>query len=437
MSQDYIALEWVKGEVEETLQQAQQALEAYVENPGDKSRLKFCLSYLHQIRGTLQMVEFYGAALLAEEMEAVAQAMAEDKTDGTQALEVLMQAILQLPHYLQHVKVGRRDLPVVLLPILNELRSARGENVLPEAALFAPTIKHNPILSSKQAEVYNGADFRAWAKKVRQMLQAAMLQLLQNKQPEVAKQYLAKVFARLHKALHSTPQGKVWLPALAFVEWLQKQDELPVESKRLLGQLERLLRAAIEEGAAAVNRAPDDELLRTLLMFVANSEVSGDAIRQVKAEYSLSNALVSADDIEQQRSELAGPDKDTVDQVLHALVEEIAAVKDRLDLLVRGHEDRAPALTDVSPALKQISDTMAVLGLGMPRKVLQEQRSEIERLLTEGHAVEDHHLMDIAGALLYVEATLTGMKREGDLNAKVSESSLSDAQKAEKKTKIK
>ena len=69
MSQDYIALEWVKGEIEETLQQAQQALEAYVENPQDNSRLKFCLSYLHQIHGTLQMVEFYGAALLAEEME--------------------------------------------------------------------------------------------------------------------------------------------------------------------------------------------------------------------------------------------------------------------------------------------------------------------------------------------------------------------------------
>ncbi|NRA23617.1 MAG: Hpt domain-containing protein, partial [Oleispira sp.] len=69
MSHDYIALEWVKDEIEETLQQAQQALEAYVENTQDRTRLNFCLSYLHQVHGTLQMVEFYGAALLAEEME--------------------------------------------------------------------------------------------------------------------------------------------------------------------------------------------------------------------------------------------------------------------------------------------------------------------------------------------------------------------------------
>ena len=30
---DYVALEWVKGEIGETLKQARQALEAFVENP--------------------------------------------------------------------------------------------------------------------------------------------------------------------------------------------------------------------------------------------------------------------------------------------------------------------------------------------------------------------------------------------------------------------
>ena len=84
MSQDYIALEWVKGEIKETLLQAQQSLEAYVEHPQDRSRLRFCLSYLHQVHGTLQMVEFYGAALLAEEMEAVALALTEGQLASEQ-----------------------------------------------------------------------------------------------------------------------------------------------------------------------------------------------------------------------------------------------------------------------------------------------------------------------------------------------------------------
>lgn len=55
---DYVALEWVKGEIAETLKQARHALEDYVENPQDSTRLRFCLTYVHQVHGTLQMVEF-------------------------------------------------------------------------------------------------------------------------------------------------------------------------------------------------------------------------------------------------------------------------------------------------------------------------------------------------------------------------------------------
>ena len=52
----FLALDWVKGEIEETLKQARQALEAFVENPEDGTRMRFCLAYLHQVHGTLQMV---------------------------------------------------------------------------------------------------------------------------------------------------------------------------------------------------------------------------------------------------------------------------------------------------------------------------------------------------------------------------------------------
>lgn len=430
MSQDYIALEWVKGEIEETLQQAQQALEAYVENPQDKSRLKFCLSYLHQIHGTLQMVEFYGAALLAEEMEAIASAI----TDGglkseREGLEILMQAIIQLPHYLEHVKVGRRDLPVVLLPILNELRAARGEAFLSETALFAPSIPSVAPLSDSRIAPYLTDEFTQWSRKLRQMLQTATLQLLQNKQPDVAKQYLNKVFARLHKALGKTPQGMVWLPALAFSEWLMKQDSLPNSAKHLLRELDHVLKSTIDHPAQALNKAPADELLKNLLFYVARTDAKGEAIRQVQELFGLRQALPTEEEIRQEQDALSGPDKDTVGHVLGALTEEIAAIKDRLDLLVRSDDDRNEALNEIAPSLKQVADTMGMLGLGMPRKVMQEQQSAVARMLDSG-TVQDGDLLDIAGALLYVEATISGMQREGDLNAQEGSSTLSDAQKA-------
>src|SRR3990167_9962195 len=71
---DYMALEWVKGDIAETLKQARSALDAYVETLDDDA-LNQCLAGIHQVHGALQMVEFYGAALLAEEIEELALAL--------------------------------------------------------------------------------------------------------------------------------------------------------------------------------------------------------------------------------------------------------------------------------------------------------------------------------------------------------------------------
>ena len=431
MSHDYIALEWVKGEIEETLQQAQQALEAYVENTQDRTRLKFCLSYLHQVHGTLQIVEFYGAALLAEEMEALAKVLAEgDMANEQDALEVLMQAILQLPGYLEHVKVGRRDLPVVLLPILNELRAARGESLMSETALFSPNIETPAALTDKQLAKFNDPGFSPWLKKLRQMLQAAILHVLRGEQESLAIDYLHKVFSRLEKTLGNTPQGLVWLPALAFIEYLKAESTIPKSTKPLLRQLDAQLKLIEDEGIEVLNTPVPNELLKNLLYYIAKSPIDTGAIAQVKARFNLASALPNEQEIKSQQDALSGPDKETVGSVVGALIEEIGGLKDHFDLLMRGDESRDDALKNLLPSFKQIADTMGMLGLGMPRRVLQEQQSIAAQLLDQG-AVTDSDLMDIAGALLYVEATLAGMKREGTLvETRPEDASVSSAQQA-------
>ena len=125
---DYVALEWVKGDIAETLKQARSALDAYVETHDDDA-LNECLAGIHQVHGALQIVEFYGAALLAEEIEELALALqAGHVGQRDEGIRLLQQALGQLPLYLDRVHSARRDLPLVVLPLLNDLRSARGES---------------------------------------------------------------------------------------------------------------------------------------------------------------------------------------------------------------------------------------------------------------------------------------------------------------------
>ena len=46
---DYVALDWISGEIDETLNKACQALESYVKEPGDTSKLKECMNQVSQV----------------------------------------------------------------------------------------------------------------------------------------------------------------------------------------------------------------------------------------------------------------------------------------------------------------------------------------------------------------------------------------------------
>ena len=138
---DYVAIDWVLGEISVTVKQACESVEAYLEDPADSTRLRFCQRYTHQIQGTLRMVEFHGAALFAREMELLAKALAEGEFAARDdVVETLIASLLQLPPYLERARAARGDLPAQLLPMINALRTLREEEPLAESFLFSPDL---------------------------------------------------------------------------------------------------------------------------------------------------------------------------------------------------------------------------------------------------------------------------------------------------------
>ena len=409
---DYVALEWVKGEIAETLQQARKALEAFVDNPHDRSRLGFCRTYVHQVYGTLQMVEFYGAALLAEEMELLLQALHEERVNSSdEALEVLMQAILQVPPYLDRVLEARRDLPLAILPLLNDLRSARGEKLLSETSLFSPDLSATP-LSLSDAELADRAapDWLPRLRKLRQALQGAQVGLFRDRDVQLHLDYLLRVFERLDQLCAGSPFGALWPVAAGLTELLQAGELDNSSSIRgLLRQLDRELKRLISDGVTTLNQPAPADLLKNLLFYLAKAPVQSPRIAALKAHYRLDEALPDAELVGFERSRIVGPDREAMRSVVTALCEELVQIKDSLDLFVRSDRQQPASLRGLLAPLKQIADTLAVLGFGQPRKVVLEQHEAVAELADGVREASDAALMDIAGALLYVEATLAGM----------------------------
>ncbi len=255
----HAALGWVKPELDETLRQVRNEVEYYAEDPTDASRMRICAGYLHQVQGTLRMVELYAPAMVAEELEQLANAIgAGGVADRDEACATLMRGSVLLPDYLERLQNGHRDIPIVLMPLLNEIRAARGEEGV-----------HDSVL-------------------------------------------------------------------LAF--------------------------------------APD-------------------SITATEAE------------LDHARGSLSGRNRELLDTVGSAVKEELLRIKDALDLHLR--TGGAPEqLQTQANELGAVADTLGMMGLGVARGVVVQQRDALRGVVEGRQQIDENLLLDIAGALLYVDASL-------------------------------
>ncbi|VVM36297.1 Hpt domain-containing protein [Pseudomonas fluorescens] len=408
---DYVALEWVKGEIAETLRLAHQAIEAVLDDPQAFPGLDECLDYIHQVHGSLQMVEFYGAALLAEEMEHLVEALQHERVSyRDEALHLLLQALGQLPIYLDRVQSARRDLPLVVLPLINDLRSARGESLLSETSLFSPQLPELAPLNVQALALLEPAELPNVLRKLRQMLQMALVGLLREQDDQTHLDYLAKVFTRLEALSGDAPLSPLWQVASALVEGMREGVIANSPALRsLFKDADKELKRLLDQGMAGLNQPPPAELLKSLLFYIAKAEHPTGQMLTMKDRYSLDDALPDSAMVDEERARLAGPDRDAMRSVLAALCEELVRVKERLDLFVRSDRQHTSDLESLLAPLRQIADTLAVLGFGQPRKVIIDQLAVVLSLAQGQREPNDAILMDVAGALLYVEATLAGM----------------------------
>ena len=225
---EYNSLRWVKKELDLILNEAQIALSAYIEDNAETDRLRECIDHLHMVQGTLQMVELYGAAQLAEEMEHVAVAVYNNKLEKTDdAYDVLMRSMLQLPDYLESLQAGSKDVPMVLLPLLNDLRASRHASLLSENVLFFPDVDTETETDSTPetdavAEAVSG-DLLVLAKKLRPHYLMGLLGWINGEKPRSSLSRILAVLSELEKNTSERSTQRLWSICAALIEGLLNQ----------------------------------------------------------------------------------------------------------------------------------------------------------------------------------------------------------------------
>ena len=396
-NKDYFALDWIKGEIDTTLDSARRGFEAYVES-ADTASMRACLAFLHQVNGTLLMLELKGVATLSAEMENLAHAMLKEELEpNSETQQLLMQGILQLPAFLEDIQDGRADRRQAVLPLANEMRLARGGEPFGDYDASQGNLYQRP--SEEVLDQFDKIEGRSKTSRIRRTYQQVLLSVIKGERLETALSTLGKVAAGMERLCAGTPAATVFQAFGGFVESLSHGDaRLDKNVIKLLRQIDVELKNIARDGREALKRPVRLDLIRRFLDAAEERSFVSEQLEQI------SGAIDLAD-----KSEPATiSSRDAANSAATTLREELLGIRDRLDMCFRGDTVDFEKIKELAEPLKKIGSTLAVLGFESSRSIIADQTEKLGAL-TSSSDVDEAYLMNIASSLLQVDENLSGI----------------------------
>ena len=387
-------LDWVRADLERLLNDARDGLQAYAGDHANIAALDACVAHLHNVHSTLKMLELAPAIELAGEMELVGQALQRHDADlADDAIDVLMGAILEMPTLL--AALARGEPTSGARALATSLRRARGA----AASSAARDPNFAILLTEAQAnavERFRKNDGQTIARRVRAGYQQCLVSVLRNEEPTRTAVRLLKIVAAVQRVTRGTPHERLWW---LFGAYLEAAHHVPGTLQRrgvpILRAVDRELRNLAVGGADALHRPVSLDLARLLLEHIIDYGVRSQRIEEA----------LNAFGVGEHNDGIARVGREAVVSVARVLLEELAAIKDRLDLYVRSELRNIEDLDALREPLRRAAATLSVAGLGALESMVAEQYGRIELAASQGRIADDE-LMSMAEALMQVEEEL-------------------------------
>ena len=352
---DFIALEWLSEELKATLLQCAAMIRDSALHSSEPATLEPLSGQLHQVQGSLQMIEFSGAALLLAEMEAAVTGVIERDVPVAQRgdlLEAVAVACEALPRYFDSLRNARSELPVDLILVFNELRAARGGRLLSSGLLFEASQTQLAVEPSLQRD-----DLAELMAKLHKMYQIALKAYLDGGDDDKNLAYLHKVCSRVARLQSEQASYLLWQSASVLIEAIQA-DRLPAGAVRI-----DFLHRLGHEIRTLANGAPSDAsrhaLLDDIVFYALCSANESEALSRLRKTQGFPTGLTSFEGQQQF----------------------IATAQPRLVVALRdlsAELDSGVEASRLNERVEVFADAMAILGLIQPLYALRSAAAGIE-----------------------------------------------------------
>ena len=396
VTHDLSALAWVHDELRRTLEAAHKSLRRYLKEADtagnsdvdtvDPAILRHARSQMHQGAGALELVGLPTAALMLRSSEAAIARLA-GRTRGLTpaAVETIERGSFALLDYLARLLAGKLISPAAMFPQYKALQELAGAGRIHPADLWTKDWQWRAIA------VADAAPARRADADTQSQLEAETLALMRGRDAGAA-QRMSDLLAGLASGSKDR-LASLWQLASAVYEGQAKGLLKPdLYGKRLASRLLAQLRAG--EGAD-----PSDRLAQDLLFFCAQAvpgpgKEAGPRLAAVRKAFELKPT--SAVDYESARLGRFDP------SLLAQARKRVGAAKDVWSAVAGGDNQRLPGLAEQFALVGESLQKLYPEGEALAKSLLQSAAHAVHA----GGQVTPEHAMEVATALLYIDASL-------------------------------
>ena len=355
------------------------------------------------------MVDIKGAVLLATEMEEVVAdlQLGVIKQPDT-AMELLMQAFLQLPGYLSSMRSSRQDNPKVLLPLINSLRATRGADPLRQTDIFSPnlSVRVPTSIFDVRAEPVR-LDVQSMARAARLRFQSGLLEWYRNAESNTGLQTLVDVLEHLQQCAASEPAARIWWVGTAVAEALRDGLlETSAETKQLFGQLDRQIKRLIDAGEAVFDDVLSDDLMKKLLFRVAQVADGSEQTRLISETYGIKQLSVDCGVTDSENDELMACSDEMLQTVAVTVRSDIDRIKEQIDNYKTIGNHDAQYLIPVVDELHALANTLGMIGMDLHAEAVAGSVQTLRETVLSNNMPDEAWLVLLANTLVAAEDAL-------------------------------
>lgn len=403
------SLRMIREELDETISHSATDFEAFLADRKNHGNLTSCRDAIAQVGGIFRLLQYPGCALIADELAALIAVVGDSETNTTDAMvQAVTHGYFVLPRYIEYVTVRQSELPVLIIPYVNEMRAARRAELMPERHFFQGDIPSLGLLEPSTDNTDMAALLSA-APRLRHMFQTGLLGVIKDPNSSSHFQFMRRAMTRFVKLLGNHPHAEIWHIASAVLEaFVADKLEITFNRKRLFADMEKLMRNVVSKGEEGLALSPRDGFKQDLLFIIMLTDISRPEVNAIRTAYSLQTLAITDKDIQKQRTAMHGPSLDTIESVIKVLRDELRSAKDILEIASQNNGIQSEDVASLVAVVDRVADTLKVLNLAGPENTLREQLDKIEKWDEE---VDKKQFLEAADTVLYVESALSSLDR--------------------------